>query len=258
MDASSVDRILYTMIFVFIFYLLLRLIIYLTRNDKNGLSENSEPNSPQNETHNNICPICGAPLTHVGPPSGGTYICSNKDCPSNAKTPPQNIPMEESAMQQQAFNFDTTKPEIKPRKVIPPNDRIAMNEEGLPYIKSRVYQDGYGKTFNAFVTPNGKCYHKSKCPMIKGRQHKVIHIYNAIMDENLQPCPVCNPRTYIDDWFLRQTDLQPPEKIPAQPAGPQPPASDDRVKYLKFITVLIAVIAVAVIVYVAYNIGLSR
>lgn len=164
----------------------------------------------------------------------------------------------EIVMQQQYFNFDTAKTEVKPQTIIPPNDKIGINEQGLPYIKDRVYKDGYGKTFNAFITPNGKCYHKSKCSKIKGKQHKVIHIYNAIMDENLHPCKDCNPRTYIDDWYLRQTGLKPPVKIQISSDENTIVSSNEHTKYLKIIAVLLAVIAVVVIAYIAYNIGLTR
>ena len=113
---------------------------------------------------------------------------------------------------QQTFDFNTGAISSAECKIIPPSSKIGIDENGLPYVKNRIYQAGWGKAFNAFVTTNGDCYHKSKCPLIKGKPRQVIHIYTAIQDENLRPCLYCNPKRHIDDWYIRQTGLKSPAK----------------------------------------------
>ncbi len=89
----------------------------------------------------------------------------------------------------------------------------AIDKDGLPYKKNRVY--GWGKEFNAFITANGNCYHKSKCPLIKGNKKILLHRYTAI--KHYTPCQVCKPKNYIDEWFLKSVSSQ-PQPINSQPA----------------------------------------
>ncbi len=78
---------------------------------------------------------------------------------------------------------------------------IALDDENLPYCTNRKY--GYGKRFNAFIVPNGECYHISKCPLIKGHHKTVIHRYEAI--KKYKPCKYCNPNNQIDNWYTELT-----------------------------------------------------
>ncbi len=97
-------------------------------------------------------------------------------------------------------------PPVEPSKIliIPPNDKIAIDESGLPYVKDRVYESGWGHRFNVFVTKSGKCYHNRKCPTLNHKTVSAMHLYMAICDDKLEPCPVCKPKTKIDDWYLKQ------------------------------------------------------
>ena len=49
-------------------------------------------------------------------------------------------------------------------------DGIGIDDNMLPYVINRKY--GYGKRFNAFVTPNSRCYHTSKCSYINSEYTK--------------------------------------------------------------------------------------
>lgn len=75
----------------------------------------------------------------------------------------------------------------------------SLDDDKLPYRSNRIY--GWGKEFNAFITPVGDCYHKSKCPMIKGKNKTLLHRYTAM--KHYKPCAYCNPKNYIDDWYLK-------------------------------------------------------
>ena len=78
--------------------------------------------------------------------------------------------------------------------------KVAIGTDGLPYKTDRKYKDGWGKQFNAFITPQGKYYHKSKCRYCNGHQHSCIHVYTAI-NKGYLPCPYCKPKDKIDDWY---------------------------------------------------------
>lgn len=73
----------------------------------------------------------------------------------------------------------------------------ALDANGLPYKTNCVY--GWGREFNAFVTPAGSHYHRSSCRRIKGKHKKLIHRYEAM--KKYSPCTQCKPKNYIDDWF---------------------------------------------------------
>lgn len=69
----------------------------------------------------------------------------------------------------------------------------------LPLPLRRQY--GYGKRFNAFVTPSDRVYyHKSSCNKLKSKNKQAIHRYWAV--SKLNPCPICNPQSRIDDWYF--------------------------------------------------------
>ena len=95
---------------------------------------------------------------------------------------------------------------------------ILIDENMLPYIENRKY--GWGKQFNAFITEHSDCYHKSRCPVIRNKKRKVIHLYTAI--EHYRPCSYCHPHEYVDDWykeFLKKnkeptTELMSPDIAP--------------------------------------------
>lgn len=73
----------------------------------------------------------------------------------------------------------------------------AIDENGLPYKTNRKY--GWGREFNAFITTDGKCYHRSKCDVFIGKKKILIHRYNAM--EKYKPCELCHPRTDIARWW---------------------------------------------------------
>jgi hypothetical protein len=76
---------------------------------------------------------------------------------------------------------------------------VGIDEHCFPYVIDR--KNGYGRRFNAYITPNGNCYHRSRCKKLHDKK-AVIHIYGAIADTRLKPCKLCNPRTTIDEWYL--------------------------------------------------------
>lgn len=78
---------------------------------------------------------------------------------------------------------------------------VAIDEKGLPYKTDRVYMAGWGKQFNAFITPEGVCYHKRKCQCCYRHDYKCIHVYTAIK-EGYRACEVCKPKGKIDDWYI--------------------------------------------------------
>ncbi len=68
----------------------------------------------------------------------------------------------------------------------------------LPYKTNRVY--GYGKEFNAFVTPNGKYFHRSRCNYVKSHKKILMHRYEALK-KNYLPCPYCKPVSKVNAWY---------------------------------------------------------
>ncbi|MBE7049337.1 MAG: hypothetical protein E7394_01020 [Ruminococcaceae bacterium] len=89
-------------------------------------------------------------------------------------------------------------------------DNVSIGMDGLPYIKTREY--GYGKRFNAFITKNSDCYHRSKCSTIRFRKKTVMHRYTAM--KIYKPCARCKPIDYVDNWYKIYLEQQKqPNKI---------------------------------------------
>jgi hypothetical protein len=78
-----------------------------------------------------------------------------------------------------------------------PSD-ISIDENLLPYVINRQY--GYGKRFNAFITPNSNCYHLSRCSALKNKKKTVLHRYIAM--NKYKPCSICTPKYLIEDWYI--------------------------------------------------------
>lgn len=79
-------------------------------------------------------------------------------------------------------------------------NKVELNKDTLlPQLVNRKY--GYGKRFNSFLfIGDNTFYHKSNCPKSSGKHKKLIHRYIAF--RNLKPCPDCNPKAYIDEWYI--------------------------------------------------------
>lgn len=100
-------------------------------------------------------------------------------------------------LEQQAEKHGTMKKCENPSRDVTIPDNVSIGKDGLPYIKTREF--GYGKRFNAFITKNSDCYHRSKCPTIRFRKKTVMHRYTAM--KIYKPCARCKPIDYIDNWY---------------------------------------------------------
>lgn len=80
-------------------------------------------------------------------------------------------------------------------------ENILFDKNGLPYKVDKKYRKGWGKQFNAFVTPHGEYYHKSKCRCCKTHNYQCIHVYTAL-SKGYKPCKICKPKPAIDDWYI--------------------------------------------------------
>lgn len=114
----------------------------------------------------------------------------------------------DDASHQQASNAETINPKSTKKEFAIP-DSVAIDKNGLPYVKMREY--GYGKRFNAFITKHSDCYHRSKCPSIRFHKKTVIHRYDAM--KKYKPCSHCNPINYIDGWYKLYLDSKKDETI---------------------------------------------
>ncbi len=97
--------------------------------------------------------------------------------------------------------------------LLSPPDGIGIGTDSLPFKLNRRY--AWGREFNAFITQNGHCYHRSSCKALKGKgkYKKVIHRYEALK-RGYDPCHYCTPKNYVDDWYKKMFPNSPYADIP--------------------------------------------